>query len=521
MGFEDKRKTLDALRVDNRNLTAGICSKIEKIDIKTKNRSIIDELKENFQSYEKLAFIFIPESGEKYYDALIAHEKKVNVFLGETFNIITHAEKMSDKEKIEKYLIINENLQELQRGGTLMQDSILKQELIKVLEKTVKDVQYYNEALNNLETNDEYTDEKKAESLQMITLVADGLQKTIDSIGKAVIEDTAEFKKAVDGIVKNMLELRSALPVEGNSFTLQDKIALLLDSIDGLKKVKVNGKKIKEKDCVLPDTVLLTKDNVDSEFKNADELSSAIFILKFVASNTSFLSSQEKHAVAEIRKIAQKYDLSKDRVYQEMLRLANELKEKVKGMNPKDPRYVQLARLAIAKQKECVEYEQRVNAKSGKVLKVLEKMEKELHSTCLDIKDICEMYGFDSRMTYKARLNVMAETKVYDFRELFNKYVEALYNSDTETIDKVKVKLEVIKEKYIEELGPEIEFEYDDAENIAIEQPAELTAEEIEMMKIFGITADEEKPAEEEKATEEVEIENDDVLIAEIMEELK
>ena len=157
MDFNNKRQKLDELRAKSRKLAAEICERLEKAKLKAKGKDkiLLTKLIEKFKNQDELSFLFIRESGEKYYDARIERERRLNIFLSEAVDMLIKAESLGDKEQAEKLKILKDNVTKWENGEEVitMQDSVLKQQLIDMLEQTERDIKVYCEVLGGLPTN--------------------------------------------------------------------------------------------------------------------------------------------------------------------------------------------------------------------------------------------------------------------------------------------------------------------------------------------------------------------------------
>ena len=496
MDFKDKRQKLDGLRAKTRKLAAGICERLEKAKQKAKgkDKTLITELLEKFKNQDELAFLFIPESGDKYYDARIKRERKLNAFLSEALDMLIKAEALSDKEQAEKLKILKENVTKWENGEEVitMQDSVLKQQLIDLLEQTERDVKVYCDVLGGLPTNNEGEERRKSESLQKAAEVQAKLLEAREIIENTSVEDSEEAKAAAQEVVNCLIEVRDVLPAGGNSRRLKQKLNNLDEALAKWKKIKANGKKLKDRGNNLGTIDRLTAENLEDKVENADELTSAVFVLEIVGFNEEFLNEQEERALEEIRRRGEAAGLENDRYYQELVRQRDNAVARLRTMSPKDPMYATFAREALAKKNACVEYANKAAARRRRTSTSEEKLEKELHETCQEIRDVSIMYSYASRMPYKERAKIMAEHGVYDFSELFDRYVTALYNNDMETIDDIITTLKALKEAYepyIEE--EEEEPAYEDPITIVQPEVEELTEEEKAALRELGLLPDE------------------------------
>lgn len=497
MDFNNKRQKLDELRAKSRKLAAEICERLEKAKLKAKGKDkiLLAKLIEKFKNQDELSFLFIRESGEKYYDARIERERRLNIFLSEAVDMLIKAESLGDKEQVEKIKILKDNVTKWENGEEVitMQDSVLKQQLIDMLEQTERDIKVYCEVLSGLPTNGAGEERRKSESLKAAEEAKAKLLEAREIVENTSVEDTEETKAAAQEVINCLIEVRDVLPAGGNSRRLKQKLNNLNEAVAKFKRTKAKGKKLKEKDTNLGTIDRLTAENLEDKVENADELTSAVFVLEVVGFNEEFLQEQEERALEELRKRGAESCLENDRYYQELLAQRDAAKERVRSMSPKNPEFNTFVRDAIKKENACVEYANKKIKAGGRAKETEEKLEKELHKTCQDIREVSTMYSYASRMPYKARVKIMAENGVYDFSELFDRYVTALYNNDTETIDEIKATLVALRKAYEPYIDEEEEEEETERETVTVKRAEveELSEEEKAWMRENGMLVDE------------------------------
>lgn len=496
MSFEKEREELDVLREENKRLSKSVCAILEKLATgQKKDDKQIEETITFFKDYDALSFCYIAETGTKYYAKKLQREKRLNLFLKEMENSLKRAVSLPKKERLEKIQKTKNAIEQWREGKEKidMTNTQIKEQLVKILEKTLKDVKMYNDALEYLPTETAGEEKRKQTLIDSAKNTAQALSEAMEEIQASSIEDGDKAKKIANEMIDRIKAVRDVLPTAMPSKMRQALQALNM-SVSGWQEIG-KQKSLFKKGVELDRIVSLTPENLAKEAGNADELTSAIFVIEKVTANAEFSSDQVLRAMEDFDRIDAENSLKNDVIYQRWEKKKDDLVEKLKTTPKTSPLYISLVNDTMKITQELNAYTLKKNKKNAERVKRDEALTQDLYQMCQEFTDVARMYDFTSRLSFKNRVQLMAEVGIYDFSALFEEYVNALYRGDNETVKKVRLTITSLKKAGEREV-PEFYTEDDEEEvPVLVEEPAELTEEQKRFLLSLGIDTPE-KPTE-------------------------
>ncbi|MBQ4268980.1 MAG: hypothetical protein IJB97_04955 [Clostridia bacterium] len=460
MGFDKERQALDELKAKSLETRGELCERLKKLEtqyakkkrlFQSENETAVlaGELLKTFGDQWE-ADVFISAYGKEYFELRIKREKGANSFLNRTLDALKKLEGKSEKEIAQKLKDFKEEAEKIKNGEIVEMESMIKENLINLFDRTMEDLENYKTMLDRIQTSDEgYLAEegeqrRKKETLALAKKALDEVKNFKQQLESVSQEDTAEAKKAALE-VKEKLEAFRALILSGNQFELADGLKALQKALDAFKEVK-GKKKLKEKETdigAFPEAAMETL----KEGGELDELAAAAIVLRAVGYGQKFFDEQEKLELEKMRREESELSLENDKIYQEDKRQLDNLKAQIKTMKDGPFKDDKINR-ALAIKERMKKRETTIAKDKKKKLERNARVRNAMQKFVIDLKEVAEIYGFSSERTYLDRAKIMAETGVSDFRQLYEAYVRALYNNDEKTWVRLQGKLADLRERF-------------------------------------------------------------------------
>lgn len=460
MGFEKERKQLDELKVDSLTLRGEIRERLINLEkqlskkrrffhFENDNAALASELLKTFGDENWEADVFISAYGKAYFDLRIQREKNANSFLAYTLDALKKLDGATDKEIVQKLKDLKTDAEKFKNGEILQMESMIKANLTNLFTRTIEDLENYKTMMERIGKNKEGATEsreqtKKKETLALIKKAKMQVEACKTLLDGIALEDTAETK-AVALVVKEKLEECREVLLSGVEFRVEDKMKELQKALNALKETK-GKKKIKEKDADVGGFPEATIENLRNG-EEVDNLSAAAFVLQRVGYGQEFFDMQKEDMLRALKDSAKQTTLEGDEYYQELLAQLNEMYTEMENMPEGPAKDIALDRAyALADRIDAREIEILEDAKHSFIAD--NNVSEALWDFVLLLKKAARLFGVDSQRKYLERAQIMADSEISDFQQLYEDYVSAVMNNDKKTISELDIKVNSLLDKY-------------------------------------------------------------------------
>ena len=460
MGFERERREFDLLKTEGLQPRGEICKRLKVLEkqfpkkkfrflFESENADLATELLETFSDENWDADVFISAYGKEYFDRRIQREKNANSFLAYTLDALKKLDGKNERETAQKLKDIKEDAEKFKNGEILQMESIIKANLMKLFDRTVEDLDNYKTMMERIgkknEANAESREQtKKKETLALIKKSRMQVEACRAALEGVSLEDTAETKEAALVVKKKLEEFREVL-LSGVEFRVEDKLKDLEKAMTALKETK-GKKKLKEKDANIGTFPEASVENLKNG-EEVDSLSAAAFVLQRVGYGQEFFDMQKEEMLRMLRDSAKQANLENDEYYQELLEQLNGVYSTLESMAEGPAKDLMRQRAyAIVEQIDAREMEVLEDAKQSFVSD--NNVSEALWNFINLLKQAAAMFGVNSQRKYLERAQIMADSDISDFQQLYEDYVSAVLNNDGETVVKLEIKVNALLDKY-------------------------------------------------------------------------
>ncbi len=317
--------------------------------------------------------------------------------------------------------------------------TVLEQRLLSLIDKTVEELGVFVKRLGSLGDDD---------AISSASVARDAIKK-LEGYKAAIsgmhVPDTEEAAVLVKEIAEIILEIRAETPKFAASSLVRAELERLGATVSRIEGLKESGKKIKTE---IPEIVPGGIEAFEQE--KADELTAAIFVVEKMSVNKEFFEAMRSRTESILVKSFSNGDFTQDRIWSSLTARLNNIADLIRSKEAE----------GAPEQIIDMLYDQFEEAKAGRDDRektIVENMRSgmgvgvdalEFQRICDRFESVSTLFTAENFLPYTVRAQIMAETGMSDFREMFERYIIAANVGDSETIEDIDAKIAAMRKVY-------------------------------------------------------------------------